>query len=169
VDISEQLWNGELNLIFEESSHENEIILPICVSYKMDSLETVDCDVQVEKSFPTCEHLASMACSQNPSTCQCKSRCGLTLSCCGKACNAPCYECQVKNVLQEDEKTIRTQHRNHPCEKSLHCGHRCQEYCSKDHEHTTSCKKKCRQSCVHTQCHRPCSTPCAPCQEPCTW
>lgn len=138
-------------------------------SHRLDNLEGVDCDFQMEKPLPTCEHTAVMACSQDPSQYRCSTRCGLAMTCCSKSCNAPCHVCQSQNSLQEDGKVKRTRHRAHPCESSLHCGHRCQEHCSEDHNHTLKCSKPCQQSCVHAQCHRVCSTVCAPCQEPCTW
>jgi len=140
-----------------------------CLSHELDSLETVYCDFQTEKSLPSCEHTAAIACGQDPAQYKCSARCGLTMNCCSKTCNAPCYECQSKNIPQEGERAMRTQHRAHPCETSLHCGHRCQAHCSEDHQHTTKCPDRCRQSCRHARCRQPCSTPCAPCQEPCTW
>ncbi|KDR70088.1 hypothetical protein GALMADRAFT_255486 [Galerina marginata CBS 339.88] len=137
--------------------------------YKLNALETVYCDFEMEKALPTCEHTAVMACGQDPSTHHCVARCGMTMSCCSKSCSARCHKCQTHNVLPADGKLIRSQHHDHPCEKSLHCGHRCQESCSQDHEHTAKCQEKCRQSCVHAQCRLPCSVPCAPCKEPCAW
>jgi len=140
-----------------------------CHSFRLDNLDAEYCDFEMEKPLPTCEHSAVMACGQDPATYKCTKRCGLEMKCCSKSCIAPCNECQSKNPPQFDEKTVRTQHRTHACETSLHCGHRCQEHCSDDHHHTVKCMLTCRQSCVHARCYRSCSTLCAPCQEPCSW
>ncbi|KAF8867865.1 P-loop containing nucleoside triphosphate hydrolase protein [Gymnopilus junonius] len=136
--------------------------------YRLDKLETVHCDFQMEKALPTCEHIAIMACSQDPSAYRCTARCSLNMSCCSKSCKASCFECKSLNFPQSD-KIVRSSHKAHPCEKALHCGHICREACSEDHRHTDKCMEKCRQICVHAQCRQPCSVPCAPCQEPCAW
>lgn len=140
-----------------------------CGSFRLDNLDAIYCDFKMEKPLPTCEHSAVMACGQDPSLYSCNERCGSTLKCCSKSCNARCHECQSENIPQAGERIIRTQHRTHPCESLLYCGHRCQEHCSEGHDHTSKCLKTCRQSCSHAQCRKPCSTLCSPCQEPCAW
>ncbi|KAF8959737.1 hypothetical protein BDZ97DRAFT_1666780 [Flammula alnicola] len=137
--------------------------------WQLDSIESVFCDFEVEKALPHCEHIAVMACGQEPENYVCVARCAADMGCCNKACNARCHECQALNVREEDGRCSRVKHRPHPCEKDIHCGHRCQENCSEDHQHTTRCRKECRQVCNHAKCRLPCSVPCAPCQEPCGW
>jgi len=139
-------------------------------SSKMETLEQVFCDFPVEKKLPHCEHAAIMACSDDPSQHMCSARCGLPMKCCSKICNSLCHECQKSSEKPvEGQNILRTAHKSHPCQKEIHCGHRCQEKCSENHKHTVKCKEKCRQSCTHAQCRLPCSVPCAPCQQPCPW
>ncbi|KAF9555859.1 P-loop containing nucleoside triphosphate hydrolase protein [Agrocybe pediades] len=138
--------------------------------HKMEMLSDVFCDFQLSKKLPNCEHQTVMDCGADPSTHICSERCGVTMKCCGKDCNASCHECQGSNVRSPATgRILRTVHKRHPCEKLIHCGHRCQQPCSEEHEHTTKCMQQCRQSCVHAQCRLPCSVPCAPCQKPCPW
>ncbi|KAI6021428.1 hypothetical protein BKA83DRAFT_166314 [Pisolithus microcarpus] len=139
--------------------------------YQLDTLDRVYCNFVLEKRLPHCEHSVHMECSQSPEDYRCEARCGELMSCCGKMCNAPCYDCQRANDPHFEEALFirRQNHRRHPCQKSLHCEHMCQEACSGDHEHTTRCMEPCRQACTHAKCRLPCSGPCAPCKEQCTW
>jgi hypothetical protein len=125
----------------------------------------------MEKCLPSCEHVAVMACGQDPSNYSCLARCDRLMECCLKICRFRCHECQTENVRQEGLDVLRTQHRPHPCEKRRHCSHSCREKCSSRHEHTNNlkCMEKCQRSCKHAQCPLPCWEPCAPCQEPCDW
>ena len=142
---------------------------PFNASWRLDSLEDVFCDFEMEKYLPSCEHTAVMPCGQDPSVYSCLARCDHLMECCSKTCRFLCHQCQTEDQWQEDGKVIRTQHRPHPCEKRLHCSHPCREKCSSSHEHTKRCMEECRQSCKHAKCHLRCSEPCAPCQEPCGW
>lgn len=139
--------------------------------HQLDTLDRVYCNFVLEKRLPHCEHSVQMECSQSPEDYRCEARCGELMSCCGKMCNAPCYDCQRANDPHSEEALFirRQNHRHHPCQKSLHCEHMCQEACSGDHEHTTRCMEPCRQACTHAKCRLPCSDPCAPCKEQCTW
>ncbi|KAI6119903.1 hypothetical protein EDD16DRAFT_1579433 [Pisolithus croceorrhizus] len=139
--------------------------------YQLDTLDRIYCDFVLEKRLPHCEHSVHMECSQNPEDYRCKARCGELMSCCGKMCNAPCYDCQRANDPHSEEALFirRQNHHRHPCQKNLHCEHICQEACSNDHEHTRRCMEPCRQACTHAKCRLPCSEPCAPCKEQCTW
>ncbi|KAH8107252.1 P-loop containing nucleoside triphosphate hydrolase protein [Cristinia sonorae] len=136
--------------------------------YQRDDLENVTCDVTVRKQLPHCEHEVDTRCSVDPATIRCTQLCNGIMKCCGRTCNAKCYQCQLKNA-DEEGVIERTDHVRHPCEKRLYCEHLCGKACSEDHECATQCKDACRQVCAHTACNNYCSTPCAPCQEPCTW
>ncbi|KZT72216.1 P-loop containing nucleoside triphosphate hydrolase protein [Daedalea quercina L-15889] len=140
--------------------------------YQLDNLAEVSCNVLIAKQLPHCEHKATMSCSQDPASILCREICGGVMVCCGRDCKAQCSQCQGLNSIGDEETATqkpRTRHLEHPCEKSLYCGHLCGKACSQDHECTTHCKEPCRQVCPHTRCRSYCSTPCAPCQEPCTW
>ncbi|KAI6157793.1 hypothetical protein BKA82DRAFT_4061548 [Pisolithus tinctorius] len=139
--------------------------------HQLDTLDSVYCNYVLEKQLPHCEHSVPMECSQDAEDHRCEARCGELMSCCSRMCNAPCYECQRRNDPQFEEAGLirRQKHRIHPCQKSLHCEHICQEACSGNHEHTRRCMDPCRQACAHARCKLPCSDPCAPCKEQCTW
>jgi len=138
--------------------------------YQLDELAEVICNVKITKSLPHCEHEAEMTCSQDPAGVSCRVICGGIMGCCGRSCKAQCSQCQRLNAADDPGTVVpRTNHVEHPCEKSLYCGHLCGKACSRDHECTTHCKEPCRQVCPHAHCRSYCSTPCAPCQEPCTW
>ncbi|KAI6040315.1 hypothetical protein EDC04DRAFT_3140449 [Pisolithus marmoratus] len=139
--------------------------------HQLDTLDRVYCDYVLEKRLPHCEHSVDMECSQDAGDYRCKARCGELMSCCGKTCNAPCHDCQRTNDPHSEEAGLvrRQNHLRHPCKKSLHCEHMCQEACSGNHEHTKRCMEPCRQACTHARCKLPCSDPCAPCKEQCTW
>ncbi|PCH43420.1 nucleoside triphosphate hydrolase protein [Wolfiporia cocos MD-104 SS10] len=149
--------------------------IPFVYCYQLDDLSTVYCNVIVSRPLPSCEHEASMKCSQDLAAYVCTEVCSGILSCCGRSCKAQCHECQRMNrtaTVEEQETpgpTPRLQHKTHPCEKMLYCGHLCGKACSQDHECTNICKESCRQVCNHARCRNYCSTPCAPCQEPCSW
>lgn len=136
-------------------------------SYQLDMLHSIYCDHIVVKQLPHCEHSAPMECSMNPEDYSCQAPCAGWMPCCSKTCKASCYECQRENV--QDGYVTRDKHVRHPCQKSLHCEHICQEACSESHNHTSRCLEPCRQECPHAKCKRPCSDPCAPCKEQCTW
>lgn len=157
------------HLQFENLASTFSVSLSLFFSHQISTLESVFCDFVVNKDLPHCEHTAPMTCSADPSAHLCKAPCGEIMGCCGKTCKARCHQCQQKNTTPEGERSQRTQHNLHPCQKPLFCEHLCQEPCSDDHKHTVSCNKPCRQACSHTRCQLPCSAPCAPCQEPCTW
>ncbi|EIN11698.1 P-loop containing nucleoside triphosphate hydrolase protein [Punctularia strigosozonata HHB-11173 SS5] len=139
--------------------------------YIMQNLEEVPCEVPVERALPSCEHVAVLPCYEDPSNFSCPSPCNTPMGCCNKTCPSPCSQCQAFNARPGDEesKVPRTNHKPHPCERSLFCGHRCQNPCSETHECTSFCKESCRQVCEHARCRKPCGAACAPCQEPCTW
>ncbi|KAH9839366.1 P-loop containing nucleoside triphosphate hydrolase protein, partial [Rhodofomes roseus] len=139
--------------------------------YQLDNLAEVTCNVKVTKRLPRCEHETTMACSQDPAGIACRAVCGGVMGCCGRNCKAQCSQCQDLNAVTDDTQLSiqRTNHVDHPCEKSLYCGHLCGKACSQDHKCTTHCKEPCRQVCLHARCRSYCSTPCAPCQEPCMW
>lgn len=151
--------------------------LMVDLSFMLDKLDEVYCDVLVEKELASCEHSAQMKCSDNPSSYSCTRPCGGIMECCGRTCNSNCRRCQHQNGLPKDglgleQETVaikRTAHVQHPCRKILHCAHLCPNSCSKGHKCATICKERCRQQCPHAGCKEYCSTPCSPCQEPCTW
>jgi hypothetical protein len=132
----------------------------------LDDLTQVSCEVLVTKTLPNCEHEVEMACSKDPGGHKCRARCNGILSCCGRNCQASCYECPQRRVPEPGSIPV---HQSHPCSKRLYCEHQCDRVCSADHECTTECKAPCRQACAHARCNKPCSVPCAPCQEPCIW
>jgi len=141
-------------------------------SYQLDLLDTVMCSVQVEKSLPTCEHVAWIACSEDPASYVCQRPCNLPMGCCGRTCNSACARCQQLpgNVIPEGHtKVHREKHVKHQCQKLLYCGHICGNDCTTAHECTRVCKKECRQQCKHSSCKQFCSALCSPCKEPCPW
>ncbi|PFH53777.1 hypothetical protein AMATHDRAFT_73192 [Amanita thiersii Skay4041] len=139
--------------------------------HMLDNLEAVQCDVEVTKHLPKCEHTVILPCYADPANHPCVRPCGGIMACCGRDCVASCHECQAENLtgLIEGQQITREKHRGHPCKKPLYCGHECPLLCTNDHECINTCNKRCRQKCSHAQCRGYCSTPCAPCQEPCTW
>ena len=139
-------------------------------SHRMESLADIYCDETVTKSLPGCEHHARMPCSEDPLSYRCLAPCdGIMSSCCGRNCRSSCSECQRVNQPAAEGHTHRTLHKQHPCQKTLYCGHQCCNPCSADHQCTTECLEACRQVCSHARCKKRCSESCAPCQEPCTW
>ncbi|RPD60417.1 hypothetical protein L226DRAFT_469457 [Lentinus tigrinus ALCF2SS1-7] len=143
--------------------------------HMLEDLGAFKCNTRVRKELPGCEHSATMACHQDPSTVWCQEPCGGTLQCCTKMCKSSCGNCRsLTNQKSPDVaskgKVVRTQHGGHPCERLLYCEHKCGLQChSKDAECNTSCRERCRQQCTHHKCPKPCSEPCAPCMEPCPW
>ncbi|RDX40863.1 hypothetical protein OH76DRAFT_1412593 [Lentinus brumalis] len=143
--------------------------------YMLEKLEAFKCNKKVQKKLPICEHSATMACHQDPSTVACREVCGGTLQCCTKTCKSPCANCYVLTIQQTPGaapkgQVARTHHRSHPCERLLYCEHKCELPChSKDSDCNTSCGQSCRQQCSHHKCPKPCYEPCAPCMEPCSW
>ncbi|KAH6914275.1 hypothetical protein BKA70DRAFT_1558250 [Coprinopsis sp. MPI-PUGE-AT-0042] len=146
---------------------------PFVFCYQMDALEEVKCNVAVQKSLPSCEHNAVIACGADSSIVVCDKPCSGIMTCCGRTCNSRCSECQALNRLPNDEAPTqpieRKTHISHPCERQLYCAHRCGGTCSIDHECTRFCKKECRQQCAHSTCKQNCSSLCSPCQKPCEW
>ncbi|KAJ7772619.1 hypothetical protein DFH07DRAFT_993348, partial [Mycena maculata] len=136
--------------------------------YRLDNLEDVFCRALVVKDFPTCEHSTQMMCSSDPSDALCSTACGGTMTCCGRACNSKCHNCQGVNTAAEG-RIDRVQHIEHPCQKPLFCAHTCSKPCSRDHKCATACENECRQQCVHSRCTAYCSTPCSPCMKDCAW
>ena len=140
------------------------------ISHLWDNPAEIPCVVLVEKSLLNCRHVATMLCSTDPTAYLCNALCGGIMSCCGRNCSARCHQCQELNVGQTDrDRAGLLKHREHPCQKSLFCQHRCMLSCSQDHQCTTMCRAACRQACPHAKCKKHCSEPCAPCQEACTW
>lgn len=139
----------------------------------LNDLTVFKCAQVVRKRLPQCEHSASMACHQSPAFIRCKEPCLGTLTCCTKACKAPCSDCQsltFQYTQQTSGIISRSQHVTHPCERLLYCEHKCRLDChTKDSPCNDSCSGTCRQQCAHHKCPKPCSEPCAPCMEPCTW
>ena len=141
----------------------------------LQNLSAVKCHKMVRKELPGCEHSATIACHEDPSTVFCLEPCGGALQCCTKTCKSSCASCRVLTNQQTPEvppqgKIVRTHHGGHPCERLLYCEHKCGLQChSKDQECNASCREPCRQQCAHHKCTKPCSEPCAPCMEPCSW
>lgn len=144
-------------------------------SHELADLSSVKCRVPVLKRLPTCEHSATIGCSEDPATVVCTSVCSGQLGCCARPCRSKCSECQgiTKAAMATDAPVTgripRSHHRSHPCERLLYCQHLCGLACSKNHECNTKCSQKCRQTCSHSSCPAPCWKPCAPCMEPCEW
>ncbi|TFY62891.1 hypothetical protein EVJ58_g3578 [Rhodofomes roseus] len=89
--------------------------------YQLDNLAEVTCNVKVTKRLPRCEHETTMACSQDPAGIACRAVCGGVMGCCGRNCKAQCSQCQDLNAVTDDTQLSiqRTNHVDHPCEKSL--------------------------------------------------
>ncbi len=143
-------------------------------SYEFDDLQDVQCNVNVEKTLPQCEHTARVQCHQDPKLVRCRSICGGLMTCCSRKCSSTCNECRTITAAaftlnQLPSRITRTTHRNHPCERLLYCQHHCGRNCSQDHECNNNCSERCRQTCSHHTCEKPCSEPCPPCMEPCSW
>ncbi|KAI0028475.1 hypothetical protein K488DRAFT_58479 [Vararia minispora EC-137] len=146
--------------------------------FEMDDLSIVFCDVKIPKHLQTCEHSATMACSEDPSRVYCGALCGGSMQCCTKACKSKCSECQTvtRRALGHSLKSEpasgllpRIHHLPHPCERTLVCQHQCGLPCSEGHRCNVKCENPCRQRCTHHSCPKQCSAPCPPCMEPCQW
>ncbi|KAL1742486.1 hypothetical protein HDZ31DRAFT_43128, partial [Schizophyllum fasciatum] len=98
----------------------------ISLSYQMSDLESVSCDVEVEKDLPSCEHSASMPCSWDEAQYRCMRSCDGVMACCGrticphKTCPVPCGSACIRLPCDE------------PCRKPLQCGHPCPSVCGED-------------------------------------
>jgi hypothetical protein len=115
-----------------------------------------------------------MACSEDPSSFECKEACGGLTDCCSGPCTARCHECQ--KVTQEKATVplgsfplVRLHHHSHLCQRLLKCQHPCGLPCSSDHSCNQECPKRCRQRCAHRKCKEPCWMPCPPCTDRCNW
>ncbi|KAH9931167.1 P-loop containing nucleoside triphosphate hydrolase protein [Epithele typhae] len=141
--------------------------------FQLDNLDTVHCRERVTKTLPTCEHEVEMGCSEDPRQHYCRAPCSGIMGCCGRTCSASCFQCQslnqpapVENAAEDAqnapvtvEAIKRVEHSEHPCQRSLFCGHLCGKPCSTNHECTTDCKERCRQECAHARCKDYCSSP----------
>jgi hypothetical protein len=139
------------------------------ISYMMEDLGGVKCNVTVTKQLASCEHTAELPCSMNISKHSCSHPCGGIIGCCGRTCDSPCFDCQAKNPAGGTSRIERKLHREHLCKKPLYCGHDCLLPCLQGHECPPICREACRQRCAHRNCPASCSTPCELCKEVCTW
>lgn len=144
-------------------------ILWLHFSHMIDDLTQFKCRQIIEKSFTTCEHKRSVECSGSIDMFRCTEKCNNNLECCGRNCQSECGQCQSINEQTTNTMISRTSHCNHPCRRTLFCGHRCKVPCSEDHECTQRCEERCQRMCEHATCTKACHTVCAPCAEPCTW
>jgi hypothetical protein len=141
-------------------------------SHMLENLKAVMCLAQVSKRLLDCEHSAVMACGRDPATFTCEEVCGGVTTCCSRRCASKCHECQkvTKEKMAGDSRpSIRSHHRDHPCERLLKCQHSCGLTCSSNHSCSTSCGQTCRQRCSHRECDKLCREPCSPCMETCEW
>ncbi|KIO21374.1 hypothetical protein M407DRAFT_80478 [Tulasnella calospora MUT 4182] len=139
--------------------------------WQMDRPEDLRCNAIVTKALPACGHTVEIACSEDPRSLQCQSRCDLSMPCCSKSCGARCSKCQdLNHRVDRNGHVVRRRHARHPCGKDLRCLHQCGGDCSEEHDCSeVLCYDRCRRVCSHHACNRPCSEPCVPCMEPCDW
>ena len=151
----------------------DSIIYESLPSHMLEELENVECNIQMLRKLPYCEHSMTMPCSVDPASVACSAPCQGALQCCGKTCKSTCSAC-LSTTLPDgpdvEGQVLRTLHVSHPCERILKCQHLCGLSCHPgDESCNPKCKEECRQQCVHHWCPLPCSNPCAPCMEPCPW
>ncbi|XP_045780297.1 NFX1-type zinc finger-containing protein 1-like isoform X2 [Maniola jurtina] len=122
-----------------------------CINMCYDECD--ECDVQVVKKRQGCKHKESVACSKSPDDTPCYKNCARVLTCghfCKKKCFEPCGDCKqvVKKLIPECGHEISLECGSEPerklcerpCERTMSCGHRCQQRCG-DICDPTKCKE----------------------------
>ncbi|CAG8013371.1 unnamed protein product [Penicillium salamii] len=136
--------------------------------HQMSDLESIKCDVQLEKTIPRCGHTVQVSCSKDITSMdfRCPAPCEDLLAC-GHKCSGSCANCI------EDVNGKRGQFKHISCTRICDrpygiCNHRCPQTCH-DGEKCRPCDAKCEVQCSHSACDSTCGTACAPCIERCTW
>ncbi|XP_022102749.1 uncharacterized protein LOC110985763 [Acanthaster planci] len=93
------------------------------------------CEVDVEKTYPSCSHVVKLPCHKDVSQVPCTSTCGKLLVCghrCPKKCSQPC----PRDNLSSTFMTLYVEHGmgfssfcREKCGKFLPCGHACPNRC----------------------------------------
>ncbi len=95
------------------------------------NLNSIQCNVVVNKTVPGCGHIVQVQCSQdvNKETYRCPNPCGTTLTC-GHPCPGSCGRCNEGSPIVEHSKCDKVCGRhfgtcNHTCPKRCHDGSDC--------------------------------------------
>ncbi|KAK4141918.1 uncharacterized protein C8A04DRAFT_13673 [Dichotomopilus funicola] len=130
-------------------------------------LETVKCEVVVEKTVPRCGHGVKVECWVDVDDADkehgfvCPVKCEGKMLACGHACQGSCGRCSRAEGGHEQCKRV--------CDRPFGgCNHRCRRMCHEGGE-CGVCPQRCEVRCPHSRCQQPCQKPCSPCIEPCSW
>ncbi|XP_022127667.2 NFX1-type zinc finger-containing protein 1 [Pieris rapae] len=156
-----------------------------------------DCDQEVDKVIPGCNHVVRVQCSIVPTEDHCTQKCKRLLECgheCLKQCNQPCdvRECEefsnqsttglcghkiiipckmAKNDPNDPKfKKKLLRYCKFPCSAVLSCDHRCEGSCSECYQFRlhAPCAAKCNKDIIcGHRCIEPCNEVCPPCNKPC--
>ncbi|KAK8064422.1 nf-x1 finger and helicase domain containing protein [Apiospora phragmitis] len=132
--------------------------------WKAQHPENIDCQVEVKKTVPGCEHIVTVECCVDITTAmyRCPATCGAVQPC-GHRCMSQCYRCTTKVrgrvMAQRHGFCSEPCHRQHST-----CRHSCQENCHGDAS-CPPCSAPCEVKCSHSVCSKKCHEPCEPCVE----
>ncbi|KAL3467220.1 hypothetical protein BJX64DRAFT_192492 [Aspergillus heterothallicus] len=132
--------------------------------------KSVKCDVMVQKSVPSCEHVVTVPCFVDVTSevFQCSAPCMELLSC-GHKCPGTCHSCAPLPKGEAGPKQARHQDCKVICgRKHATCNHTCPRLCHSGSD-CGVCQAKCEVRCAHSKCPKRCHEACPPCVERCMW
>lgn len=131
-------------------------------------LETVKCNIQVERIVPGCTHKVEVPCHQDVTSpiFECRAICA-SPTVCGHVCKKKCKSCVIREHDPDGRTTYKTDHGvcQQRCGRNYTtCNHSCDQRCHGEVP-CASCIRPCENRCSHSRCAKLCSEPCRPCAE----